>query len=74
MIELKSGKTKDVKMALELAREVGVQNKVAFGVTKTSLKEIQKSLGPFQSYMDARNVLLLFFSFFLGRCWISYSK
>lgn len=66
-IEIKSGKAEHLRQAVELAEEMGVQDKVAFGVARESLRQIQKEVQGFTSFMDLRNGVCVFLSFFLGK-------
>lgn len=66
-IEIKSVKAKHLRQVVELAGEMGVRDKVAFGVARESLRQIQSQVGGFTSFMDLRNGACVFLSFFLGR-------
>lgn len=71
-IELKSGRTEEVRKAFNLVKKLGMEDQVTLGVGHTSVEEVQKQVGKFTCFFDKKNIMKMFISFFCGTIFLLF--
>ena len=72
-IEIKTEDEKDLENALKILKDLGMEDKVVFGMFTKSLKDFKPALGDFLSFVNTETATNIIISFFLGKLFVIFN-